>query len=99
MNSNSFSALTVDDDAVDQVTDLVKLMAAFETRKESKGEWIAAPKINSLDDIEIARINFDLGSRSSAEKASPLIRPLVWIDLEMTGMTFSTALPPNRMED
>ena len=99
MNSNIFSALTLDDDESDDVTDLAKFMAAFEPRKESKVEPIPAPKIKSLDDIEIAGIDIDLGSRSSAEKTSTLNRPLVWIDLEMTGITFSTALPLNRMED
>ena len=99
MNSNIFTALTLDDDESDEVTDLSKFMAAVETMKEWKREWFTAPKIKSLDDIEIAGINNDLGSRSSAEKASTFKRPLVWIDLEMTGMTFPTALPLNRMED
>lgn len=88
MNTNIFSALALEEDESDEVVDLAKLMAAFETRKESKVD--PAPKVKSLDDFEIAGIINDLGSRSSAEKASTLTRPLVWIDLEMTGIAFST---------
>lgn len=96
MNSNIFTALTLDDDDDDEViltprnrrpdTDLLKFMKALENRKVSKVTPAPAPDIKSLDEFKITGINIELGSRRAAEKGSSLIRPLVWIDLEMTGL-------------
>ena len=95
MNSNIFTALTLDDDDSDEViltprnrrpdTDLLKFMKALENGKVSKVTPAPAPDIKSLDKFKITGISIELVSRRAAEKGSSLIRPLVWIDLEMTG--------------